>query len=82
MPQASGSELIAQFKYDIEEARKHFAVSDGVSTHKAATAMAARMYFYLGEYDLAYARANEVITSGAHSLEANVADIFKRERIC
>ena len=74
--QATGSELIAQFKYDIEEARKHFAVSDGVSTHKAATAMAARMYFYLGEYDLAYARANEVITSGAHSLEANVADIY------
>tara|TARA_B100001063_G_scaffold10122_1_gene7926 strand:- start:5037 stop:6398 length:1362 start_codon:yes stop_codon:yes gene_type:complete len=76
--QATGSELIAQFEYDIEEARKHFAISNGVNTHVAATAMAARMYFYLGKYDLAYARANEVIASGAHSLEANVADIYSR----
>ena len=76
--QATGSELIAQFEYDIEEARKHFAISNGVNTHVSATAMAARMYFYLGKYDLAYARANEVIASGAHSLEANVADIYSR----
>ena len=76
--QATGSELIAQFEYDIEEARKHFAISNGVNTHVAATAMAARMYFYLGKYDLAYARANEVIASGTHSLEANVADIYSR----
>jgi hypothetical protein len=76
--QATGSELIAQFEYDIEEARKHFAISNGVTTHVAATAMAARMYFYLGKYDLAYARANEVIVSGAHSLEANVADIYSK----
>ena len=76
--QATGSELIAQFEYDIEEARKHFAISNGVTTHVAATAMAARMYFYLGKHDLAYARANEVIVSGAHSLEANVADIYSK----
>ncbi len=75
---ATSTEIKAQIENDIEAAREHFEVANGVTTHVAATAMAARIYFYHEKYNLAYDRANEVITSGGHSLEANVADIYTK----
>ncbi|MDA0889367.1 MAG: RagB/SusD family nutrient uptake outer membrane protein [Bacteroidetes bacterium] len=75
---ATSDAIKAQIEADIESAREHFAVANGVSTHTAATAMAARIYFYHGKYSLAYDRANEAINAGGHSLEANVADIYNK----
>jgi effector-binding domain-containing protein len=75
---ATSAEIRGQIESDIEAARTNLSVANGVSTHAAATAMAARIYFYHEKYDLAYERANEVITSSGHSLEANVADIYTK----
>ena len=49
-----------------------------MNSYAAATAMAARIYFYHGKYNLAYERANEVITDGGYSLETNLADIYTK----
>ena len=38
------------------------------------------MYFYNKKYNLAYERANEVITDGGFTLEQNVADIYTKGR--
>lgn len=73
---ASSEEIKTQIESDIEAARTNLAVGEGITTHGAATAMAARIYFYHGKYDLAYERANEVIESGGYSLESNLADIY------
>ncbi|MDG1028876.1 MAG: RagB/SusD family nutrient uptake outer membrane protein, partial [Flavobacteriaceae bacterium] len=75
---ASSSEIVTQIESDIEAARTNLAIGEGITSHAAATAMAARIYFYHGKYDLAYERANEVISSGKFSLEANVADIYTK----
>ena len=42
----------------------------------AATAFAAKIYFFHKKYDLAYERANEVITSGQFSLESDMSNIY------
>ena len=76
--QATGTELRAQVVADIEAARQHLKVKNGITSYLAATAMAARIYFYHGNYALAYERANEVITSGAYTLEPNPADIYSK----
>ena len=75
---ATSAAIKAQVESDIEKAREHFKVANGVSTHSAATAMAARIYFFHEKYNLAHERANEVINSGTSSLEANVADIYTK----
>jgi hypothetical protein len=75
---ASSDEIKSQIESDIEAARTNLAIGEGITSHAAATAMAARIYFYHGKYDLAYERANEVISSGKFSLEANVADIYTK----
>jgi hypothetical protein len=76
--QASGTELRAQVVADIEAARQHLKVKNGITSYLAATALATRIYFYHGNYALAYERANEVITSGAYTLEPNPADIYSK----
>ena len=75
---ATSDEVKAQIESDIEAARTNLAISGGITSHAAATGMAARMYFYHKKYNLAYERANEVITSGGFSLEQNVADIYTK----
>jgi hypothetical protein len=76
--QATPAEIMAQVEADIEAARTNLAISGGITSYSAATAMAAKIYFYHGKYNLAYERANEVITSGGFALEQNVADIYTK----
>ncbi len=62
---------------DIEQARTLLKDNTGlVADYYAATAMAARIYFYHEKYDLAYQRANEVIENGGYALEENVGAPF------
>ena len=76
--QATPAEIMTQVEADIEAARTNLAISGGITSYSAATAMAAKIYFYHGKYNLAYERANEVITSGGFALEQNVADIYTK----
>ena len=76
----TSAEVISQMESDIEAARTNLAISGGITSHSAATAVAARMYFYNKKYNLAYERANEVITDGGFTLEQNVADIYTKGR--
>ena len=74
---AKTSELSAFIETEIETARVYFQeASSGISNYYAATALAARIYFFHEKYDSAYARANEVITSGQYSLESDVREVF------
>lgn len=68
--------LRAQAETDIELARQYLKQSAGVNTYMAATAFAAKIYFFHKKYDLAYERANEVITSGQFSLESDMSNIY------
>ena len=74
---STSAEIKAQIESDIEQARTLLSSSsNSIISHTAATAMAARIYFFHEKYDLAYERANEVILTGEYSLEENVADIY------
>jgi starch-binding outer membrane protein, SusD/RagB family len=73
---AKSSDVQAQIELDIEMARNYFRSASGVSNYEAATALAARIYFYHKKYDLAYQRANEVIESSTYSLESDVSAPF------
>lgn len=48
----------------------------GFASGLAAKALLARVYLYKGEYDLALQNANDVIASGAYSLEPSFNDLF------
>jgi len=62
---------------DIEKARENFTNNNlGVSNYQAATALAARIYFFHKKYDKAYEMANEVITKGGFVIETNVKAPF------
>jgi len=64
---------------DIEAARTLFANEvSGNANYYAATALAARIHFYHGNYDLAYQRADEVISDGGFSIPGNVKDAFSK----
>ena len=76
---ATSAAIKAQIELDIEAARTRFANASGVADYWSATALAARIYFYHEKYDLAYQRANEVVTSGPYSLEASVTGPFLNE---
>lgn len=65
-----------QIESDIEKARNYFKDISGVSNYNAATALAARIYFYHKKYDKAYVMANEVISSGKFSVDASVSGPF------
>jgi hypothetical protein len=74
------SEAVAnQVESDIEDARMYFETVSGVSNYLAATALAARIYFYHEKYDLAYERADEVIDSGEFEIEPDVSAPFVPE---
>ena len=73
---AKSSDIKAQIEEDIELARSYFANAAGVSNYEAATAMAARIFFFHEKYDLAYQRANEVVESSKYSLETEVTAPF------
>ena len=68
--------LRAQAETDIELARQYLKQSAGVNTYMAATAFAAKIYFFHKNYDLAYELANEVINSGQFSLESDMSNIY------
>lgn len=74
---ATTQEIREQVESDIENARRHFENSDGVSNYWAATALAARIYFYHEKYNLSYERADEVINSGNYSLASDVSAPFE-----
>ena len=61
---------------DIEAARTNFKDVSGVANYHAATALAARIYFFHKKYDKAYQMANEVINSGKYIIENNVSAPF------
>lgn len=73
---AESSDIKAQIEEDIELARSYFSNSAGVSNYEAATALAARIYFFHEKYDLAYQRANKVVESSKYSLETEVTAPF------
>lgn len=70
------SDIMEAVEEDIEMARSHFQDVQGVSNYYAATALAARIYFYHKKYDLAYERSNEVITSDMYAIEEEVRTPF------
>ncbi len=70
------SVVMETIETDIELARTYFSETSGVASYGAATALAARIYFYHKKYDLAFERANEVITSSTYALEPDVASAF------
>ncbi len=71
------SEEIKNFiEEEIENARNYFENVDGVADYYTATALAARIYFYHGRYELAFQRANEVIEEGNYRLEPTVEKAF------
>jgi hypothetical protein len=65
-----------QIESDIELARTYFKNDSGISNYDVATALAARIYFYHENYDLAYQRASEVIASSRFSLESDLLSPF------
>jgi hypothetical protein len=69
---ATSMEVMSQIETDIESARIRFENVSGEANYLAATALAARIYFYHEKYDLAYERANEVIESGAFNVDPSV----------
>lgn len=73
---STSAEVKMQIETDIELAREYFKKASGVSNYEAATALAARIYFYHENYELAYQRANEVIESSKYTLEIGVQDPF------
>jgi len=73
---ARTADVIARIEEDIELARTYFTDISGESDYYAATALAARIYFFHKKYDLAWERANEVIESGKFELETDPADAF------
>lgn len=74
---ATTADAMVFIETEVESARTNFqAASAGISNYYAATALAARIYFYHEKYDLAYARADEIINSNQFSLESDVSEVF------
>lgn len=71
---AKASDIRAQVEKDIEQARTLLKGKTAVfADYYAATALAARIYFYYENYAKAYECANEVIVSGKYELESLAA---------
>lgn len=76
---AKASDIRKQIETDIEEARRLLKEKDGsLVNYYVATALAARIYFYHENYELAYKYSNEVIISDKYALE-DVQTPFKSE---
>jgi hypothetical protein len=72
-------QVYTQIIEDLTFAAEHLKTSSSLkirATKYAAVALLARVYLYQGEYDLAYEKANDVITNGGYTLLDNYGDIF------
>ena len=73
------SKVFAQIISDLTYAESNLKASASTkirATKYAATALLARVYLYQKNYELAYKKANEVITSGGYTLLDNFGDVF------
>ncbi len=64
---------------DLTAAEQGLAASSSTKTRAtkfAAKALLARVYLYKGEWDLAYAKADDVIKNGGYVLPENFSDVF------
>jgi hypothetical protein len=71
--------VYAQIIDDLKFAEQHLVISASTKIRAsgyAATALLARVYLYHGDYDLAWGKANDVITEGGYTLLENFADVF------
>lgn len=67
---AKADDIRKQIEQDIEAARTYLKeTQNGQASYFAATALAARIYFYHEKYALAYACADELIKSGKYGME-------------
>lgn len=76
------SEVYTQIITDLSFAETNLSASTSTKTRASkyvATALLARVYLYQKNYELAYAKANEVITKGGYTLLSNFSDIFASE---
>ena len=81
VPNSSRSAVIDQILSDLQFAEANLATSGpNRATSLAATAMLARAYLTAEDYSNALAKAEEVINSGAFSLEANYGNAFTSSR--
>jgi hypothetical protein len=72
-------QVYTQIIEDLTFAAEHLKATSSLkirATKYAAVALLARVYLYQGEYDLAYEKANDVITNGGYALLDNYGDIF------
>jgi hypothetical protein len=69
---ARTEDVINAIEADIELARTYFENIPGVANYYAATALAARIYFFHKKYDKAYEMADEIIASGNYLIEGDV----------
>ena len=81
IPRTPESEIYDHIISDLKKARELLSVdypsSGRVRPNKwTATAFLARIYHYLGQWDLAEHEATSVINSGIYSLESNLNDVF------
>lgn len=85
-PRATAEEVYALIKQDLEDAiavlpeKSEYPAADlGRATKGAARAMLAQVHLYEGDFEGAYARAMEVISSGEYSPHPSYAQIFTPE---
>jgi len=78
---SASDDIKAFIEQEIENARQRFESSSGIADYFAATALAARIYFYHEKYDLAYQRANEVIEQATRRKVVMYPEIALRELI-
>jgi len=81
VPRSPKADIYEQVIDDLEFAEQNlsttYRVGNGRPTPLAATALMARVYLYMEEFDLAAQKAKEVIDSGEYELWEDYADIFK-----
>jgi len=81
----SREKVYDQVVLDLEYAESNlsttFRVGNGRPTPMAATALLSKVYLYMGEYQLAADKAEEVIDSAQYELWDDFADIFKLENM-
>lgn len=74
---SKAEEVRKAIEEDIEQARLNFQNNvGGVANYQAATALAARIYFFHKKYDKAYKMADEVIKTGNFIIESDVKAPF------
>jgi tetratricopeptide (TPR) repeat protein len=74
---ATYTQIISDLDEAVELMGETASANAGYASGLAAKALLARVYLYKGDYDLALQNANDVITSGAYSLEPSFNDLFE-----